>query len=328
MPLGRDVVRRSNRLIILIGVFLAIVSVLGVIALGGGGGGGGGGGNKGTPTPTPEPKVAVVLAKADINLGDKITGDMVETKDMTLSARDALPGTSFDNVNLVIGRVAGGSIKKGEILYADTSFMQPGTFVTGKDLASAITTGHVAVSMEVDQVNGVGTLLVPGDRVDIVLSLWVEEVKLTAVSDNGKWKYDLGNPEHATSKMVIQNRKVLATLLPVPETPTNANANAASPSVKPKATAQTVTNSGTHMIVIIEVLPEEAELIRWAQREETKSPQNYIELGLALRSDKDNDAPDTKTLGITFKELVTRYGVLPPDPRAILPADLARQISW
>jgi len=25
---------------------------------------------------------------------------------------------------------------------------------------------------------------------------------------------------------------------------------------------------------------------------------------------------------------VTIYGVLPPDPRAIIPADLAKQISW
>jgi len=319
-------VRRSNRLIILIGVFLAIVSVMGVIALGGGGGGSGG--SKGTPTPTPEPVSKVVMAKADINLGDKITGDMVEAKEMTVSAIDNLPGTTFDNVNLVIGRVAGGAIKKGEILYADTSFLQPGTFIAGKDLASAISTGHVAVSMEVDQINGVGTLLVPGDRVDIVLSVWVEEVNLTAVSDNGRWKYDLGNPEHVTSKMVIQNRKVLATLSSVPEANAAAAGNQASPSVKPKATAQTVVNNGAHMIVLVEVLPEEAELIRWAQREEVKTPQNYIDLGLALRSDKDNDAPDVKTLGITFKELVTRYGVLPPDPRAILPPDLARQITW
>ena len=65
-----------------------------------------------------------------------------------------------------------------------------------------------------------------------------------------------------------------------------------------------------------------------AQREEKTDPQNYITLGLALRSDKDNDAPAVTTPGITFKQLVTIYGVLPLDPRAVLPADLAKQISW
>ena len=101
-----------------------------------------------------------------------------------------------------------------------------------------------------------------------------------------------------------------------------------SPTPLPKRTPQTVTNTGVHMIVIVEVAPEEAEVIRWAQREETKGAQSYMTMGLVLRSDKDNDAPDVKTLGITFRELVTRYGVLPPDARGIIPADLARQFSW
>ncbi len=320
--------RRSNRLLILVGVFLAVVAFVGVLALGNGGGTGSGG-TKGTPTPTAEPKVDVVIAKQDINLGDKITVDMVETEKMTVAERDALDGTTFSSAGQVVGKVAGGSIKKGEILYADSSFLQPGTFIAGKDLASAITPGRVAVSMEVDQVNGVGTLLVPGDHVDIVLAIWVEEVKLTAVSDNGRWKYELGNPEHVTSKMIIQNRKVLVTLLPTVAATTNNNAaTGPTPSVAPKATAQTISNNEAHMIVVLEVLPEEAEVIRWAQREEQKTPQDYIDLSLALRSDKDNDSPDAKTLGITFRELVTRYGVLPPDPRGILPADLAKQITW
>jgi len=30
------------------------------------------------------------------------------------------------------------------------------------------------------------------------------------------------------------------------------------------------------MIVIVEVQPDEAEIIRWAQREEKADPQNYI----------------------------------------------------
>ena len=97
---------------------------------------------------------------------------------------------------------------------------------------------------------------------------------------------------------------------------------------EPKSTTALMTNSSVHMQVILEVTPDEAEVIRWAQREEKVDPQNYITLGLALRSDKDNDAPPVTTPGITFKQLVTIYGVLPPDPRAIIPVDLAKQIAW
>jgi hypothetical protein len=117
-------------------------------------------------------------------------------------------------------------------------------------------------------------------------------------------------------------------LLPAPEATTNGAASGASPTPQPKSTAQTITNSGAHMIVILEVQPDEAEMMRWAQREEKADPQNYITLSLALRSDKDNDAPPAVTPGITYKQLVTLYGVLPPDPRAMIPADLAKSISF
>jgi Flp pilus assembly protein CpaB len=312
--------------LILVGVFLAVGSMVLVIAMAGGGGSGGGA--KGTPTPTPEPQVLVVIAKVDIALGDKITADMVETESMTKSQRDQLEGTTYSLPAAVVGKIAGGKITKGDVLYADTSFLQPGAFIAGQDLASAVSPGKVALTMEVDQVNGVGALLVPGDHIDIILSVWVDQLKITNDAASSKWKVELAGGTAVTTKMVIQNRKILATLLPSPE-PAAAGANTGgSPTPQPKTTAQTITNGGIHMVIAVEVLPDEAEIIRWAQRAEKIDPQNYITLGVALRSDKDNDAPAVTTPGITFKQLVTIYGVLPPDPRAILPPDLAKQISW
>ncbi len=93
-------------------------------------------------------------------------------------------------------------------------------------------------------------------------------------------------------------------------------------------TAPIVQNTGRHMIVFVEVKPDEAEILRWAQREEVVDPQNYIDLSLALRSSQDNDLPDATTPGITFKMLVDKYGVLPIDQRAIIPADIAKNIQW
>ncbi len=319
--------KRSNRLLILFGVFLAVLAMVGVIVVAGGSSSGGGA--KGTPTPTPEPQVSVVIAATDIALGDKITSDMVTTETMSLSDRDALQGDTYTTTDQVIGKIAGGTITKGSILYADTSFLQPGTFVAGQDLASGIDPGSVAVSMEVDQVNGVGELLVPGDHVDIILSVWVNELGLDYIgTPTDKFKVTLSGTQDVTTKTVIQNVKILATLLPPPTAAQNGAAAAASPTPVPEATAQTITNTGAHMIVVIEVKPDQAEIIRWAQREEKLDPQNYITLGLALRSDQDNNAPDVTTPGITLKQLVTIYGVLPPDPRAMIPADLAKELSW
>ena len=82
------------------------------------------------------------------------------------------------------------------------------------------------------------------------------------------------------------------------------------------------------MPLIVEVMPEEAEVIRWAQRAEKLDPQNYIDMSIALRSDQDNSLPNSVTPGITFKMLVDKYGVLPLDPRAIIPPDVARQLQW
>ncbi len=319
--------KRSNRLLILFGVFLAVLAMVGVIVVAGGNSSGGGA--KGTPTPTPEPQVSVVIAATDIALGDKITADMVTTEAMSVSDRDALQGDTYTTTDQVIGKIAGGTITKGSILYADTSFLQPGTFVAGQDLSSGIAPGMVAVSMEVDQVNGVGELLVPGDHVDIILSVWVTELNLNYVgTPTDKFKVTLGTGQDVTTKTVIQNRKILATLLPAPTAAQPGANTGASPTPVPQATAQTITNSGAHMIVVVEVKPDEAEIMRWAQREEKLDPQNYITLGLALRSDQDDNAPDVTTPGITLKQLVTIYGVLPPDPRAIIPADLAKELSW
>ena len=319
--------KRTNRVLILFGIFLAVVAAMGVIVVGGSGGGGTVA--KGTPTPTPEPTVTVVIAKTDMALGDKITVDMVDVQTMTVSQRDALGNETYSTTGQVVGKVAGGAITKGSVLFVGTSFLQPGAVVKGQDLASAIAPGKVAITMEVDQVNGVGTLVVPGDHVDIILSIWVDQLHITNTGASKKWTIELPGTTQVTTKMVIQNRKVLATLLQAAEpAPNNNPNNGGSPTPKPQSTAEVVTNSGSHMIVMLEVQPDEAEVIRWAQREEKTDPQNYITLGLALRSDKDNDAPNVTTPGITFKQLVTIYSVLPPDPRAIIPADLARQISW
>jgi Flp pilus assembly protein CpaB len=335
--LGSIVVKRSNRLLILLGLIVAISGAVAaaVVANGSGGGGGGNGNQAGpsaSPTATPEPTVQVVVAKQDIHAGDQIKAAMVGLKPMAISERDALGADTFSSVDQVIGKIAGSDISNGKAIVASRDFISnSGAVAEGKDLSGAITQGMVAVSMELDQTNGVGTLIVPGDHVDIILSVYVDALAVTA-TDTNKNSIVLPGGKDVTAKMVIRNRRILATLL-APVAPAQGGAATANPSpglATPAPSVAVVQFDSRHMLAIVEVMPEEAEVIRWAQREEKVDPQNYIDLSFALRSRADDDtkASHTDTAGITYYQLVKNYGVLPPDPRAILPATLGIVIQW
>jgi Flp pilus assembly protein CpaB len=318
-------VKRSNRLLILIGVFLAAFAFVGVVLIANNAGLGGGA--TAAPTPTPEPKTTVVVAKQDIHLGDKITADMVTAKQVTVSEKLALGTDTFTSTNEVIGKIAGGSIAKDEVLHSGTDFLPAGTMAEGQSITSGIASGMDAVAIEVDQVNGVGTLIVGGDHVDVILATQVSMIGLTNMKTAGKNSLTLTSGTDVTSKLIIENRKVLATLLPPPETTTGAAG--LQTQAAPQGTSATISNNGRHMIVILEVTPAEAEVIRYAQRLEASGDQSYVTLGLALRSDKDNDSTTKwNTGGITFARLVQLYGVLPPDPRGFIPQDIRNGIQW
>ena len=321
--------KRSNRILILVGIFLAVIAFVGVIALANKGGTDTGPGAA-SPSPTQEAKTPVVVAAKDIALGTTITSDMVQVKQVTLSQAAAYGTDIFSNVAQVVQKVAATDIKSGEPLHngVDILHITPGSVAQGQTISSTIDPGYVAVSMEVDQINGVGTLIVPGDHVDIVLAVYTDQITLVA-TDTNKTTVTLPGGSQVTSKMFSQNNKVLATLLPA-ATPAAqpVGVAGASPTPVPSASLSSVTNNGQNMIVIVEVKPDVAEVIRWAQRAEKQDPQTYIDLSLALRSPKDDATADVTTLGVTFSELVNRYGVLPPDPRGVIPASLAAGIKW
>jgi len=315
-------VKRSNRLLILLGIFLAIAGGIGAVVVANGPGGGTAG-PAASPTPTPEPTVQVVVAKVDINLGDQITAAMVGTKTVTISERAALGQGTFTTTDQVVGKIAGGKIAAGQVLVGSRDLLTPGSMAGGQDIAGAITPGMVAVSMQLDQTTGVGTLIVPGDHVDIILSVYSDQIALVG-QDANKTAISLPGGSQPTTKMVIQDRRVLATLLApaAPAAAASAGAAAAEP------TTPIVQFDGRQMIAIVEVNPDEAEIINWAQRAEAASARQFIDLSFALRSPGDNGKPAAVTPGITFKMLVDKYGVLPPDPRGVLPSDLAKGIQW
>ena len=103
--------KRSNRLVLLIGIFLAIVAfVLIAILLGGDGEA------RRRPTVTPVPTTAnIVVAAADIDLGATIQSTDVTTKDDRPRGK---PADSFTDTSFVVGKIARAKVTTGQYISA------------------------------------------------------------------------------------------------------------------------------------------------------------------------------------------------------------------
>ena len=296
--------KRSNRLILLIGLFLAVVAFVGVILLTGNGG-------SGTGTPATPTTAKIVVAAQDIPLGTKITADLVTTKDIAIADK---PADAPGDVSAVIGQTVRAPVTSGQII-------TPATFSATASLVAitdSLDPGLGAISVQVDQVTGVGTLIQPGDRVDVVLSINDAAknpiVVEKAPTKEGQPLATVRNfaPENAllnstTIKVLVQNVQVLGTIMPTPTAQPGTAQGATGTSQEPATTL-----NGQSQIVILAVTPQQAELVRFTQLVTLPGALGDGSLSLVLRSPKDKDAPAVKTTGITLRQLVDSYGVVPP----------------
>jgi Flp pilus assembly protein CpaB len=292
--------KRSNRLVLLVGVFLAIVAFVAILLL------------LQTPaTPSGEDAVpttgTVVIAKTDIPLSTRIRADQVETKEVALAAVSA---GAFADVSQVIGQIARQPVTAGGQITATTL---TGGF-TGTVIDVQTPAGLRAIAVRVDQTSGVGTVIKTGDYVDSLIAL-TEEQFASVVEDPANPEQVLitnPGPKGATVKVILQGMQVLGTLLPpVPPPPAAAEG-------QPAATAApgTVLNEQQE-IVILAVTAQQAEVLRYGQT----MANPLITLSLVLRSPDDFIDPETgepvppviaQTTGITLQTLIDQYGVLPP----------------
>lgn len=159
---------RSNRGVLLLGLFLGIVSaVLIVVYLSQAGDGGGGEVSGGAVTPT-------VVASMDIAAGTRIVEGMVETKDIAV---DTVLAGAFPETETVIGQVVRVSLVAGEQVIATKVTATGAAIAEGENppLAFVIPAGKRAVSIQVSNVIGASGLIRPGDFVDVILTMEVEE---------------------------------------------------------------------------------------------------------------------------------------------------------
>jgi len=295
-------VKRSNRLVILVGVLLAVLAFVGIVVVLNGAGGGNG--NNEQPT-----TVAVLVATRDIQIGDPVTPDVAEVKQV--DPADAVQ-TRLGDPSLLTGRPAPVPIPEGAQITKELA----GLTDTFNDVASQLEPGEKAIAFQVDRVTGLDFLVQRGDRIDIVLSQNVTPVQQTAESvdqvqanPSAPPRYEVvtGLNNVRTVKTIIQDRRVLyvsATRARTVQTGTATH----SPG---QQNQQQATQQIDSVIIVFAGTDQDAELIKFAQQDLGEVGQ----LTAVLRRVQDTDeavAPEV-TSGITLKQLIEEYGVLVPD---------------
>jgi pilus assembly protein CpaB len=270
--------KRSNRFVLLLGVALAAVAFVGVLALG----------SLGNNEAPPVQTVPVVVARADVALGTQLTADMLTTEERPLAQAEG----SFRAPAELVGRIIRRPALTGHVLRED-DFADD---VPQANIASAIGPGLRAIAVSLDRVNGVGHLLQPGDRVDVVLTTANDDTPVAY--PDGSYVPGNGLPflendvdpyiNNTTVKVLVQNVQIVGLLRP--PAPDN---NQQVPSI-----------DLTDMVTILAVTPQQVELVRWAQQAGSVS--------VVLRSPQDSNASEVPTTGITLRELVDSHGVLAP----------------
>jgi pilus assembly protein CpaB len=296
--------KRSNRLVLLIGIFLAIVAfVLVIMTIGSPGNG---------PSETAAPTTAaVVIASKDIPLGAKILADSLTTKDVPIADK---PADSYTDVSFVVGQTAREAVTAGQLI---TSQILSGD--SGEIQTIDCPTGLVCMAVQVDQVSGVGTLTKPGDHVDMIVGLTADKFPVVTLNPEDDSITVVAGLNGTSVKALLQGLQVVGTLLPPPPAD-----NGTTPEASPGAEGPETSLNGQQQIVILAVTTQQAEVIKYAQLDGS--------ISLVLRSAEDFRDPLTgeplppetivpvTTTGIILKSLVDDYGVLVPElVEAILP---------
>ena len=300
--------KRSNRLVLLIGALLAVVAFVGIVLLLGQPSSGPSGPQATIPT-----TVNVVKAKVDIAAGTVVTADMVELGTLPVGAA----ANTFQDVGFVVSQTIRQDARPGTILTFEF-FIDTGQT---RNVTDGLPLGLRAIAIQVDQVTGVGTLIHKGDKVDVIIGLKIQQTILDP-TDRTKTKIlKVGDPGPSV-KMIIQNVRVLGTLLPAPAPQTQQQQQpGASPS--PGSAQQPPTYlSGQQEVVMVAVTANQAEAIRWAQLYTDpialvlRSPKDYVQVdasGVPIPGASAVVPPLEKTDGMILKILIDKYGVLPPN---------------
>src|SRR3972149_7623273 len=189
---------KSNKALILLGLFLGWGSaILVVVYLRSAGGAGGGDVSGGVVPP-------VVVPNQSIPVGTRVTEEMVTLKDIT---SDAVLVDAYRDTGDVVGQVTRFPLVTGEQVIPTKVTATGAALADVKipPLAYVVSEGQRAVAIQVDTVIGASGLIRPGDYVDVILTVRVEGGQTDA--EGGVF---LEGGRDQIAQTILQNAQVLS----------------------------------------------------------------------------------------------------------------------
>lgn len=275
--------RRTSRLVLLLGIFLAALTFVVVLFIGRPGGG-----TTVTPQASAPTLLPTVVAAVDIPLGTVITTDMVREQTLNIDARDR---NVLGSVSQAIGKTTRTALLVGAQVHS-SDFQSRAVPLT-------VPAGRRAFAITVNQLTGVGNLIDVGDNLDLVVSLRGDAFPVVQVLADGSITVVSGiNPLSIKLPLLLQDVQVIASIDPPPPPAPAAQQGQPAPTPVPQVDiAQT-------KLLILSVTPAQAEVLLFARTTGV--------LDALLRSPADA-GQTVETTGVILKTLVDTYGVLPPE---------------
>jgi Flp pilus assembly protein CpaB len=272
-------VKRSNRLVILVGLLLAVLAFVAIVILLN---------QQETTTPPEEQTETVLVSTEAIEIGEAVTPDKVRTVEVPVEAvqlgalRD--PSQLGDRTAL-FALPSGAQVTEGLF----------GAGVGGVDIAGQLLPGEKAFAIQLDPVTGMNFLLQQGDHVDVILAL-----DFASGTIAGSPHLRANDTEIVrTVKAVLQNKRVLyvsATNIPPPPV-IDEEGNEVPPPVQ---------EAPGNIIVVLAGSNADAELVTFAQR----AGPEVGTLTLTLRQTTNEEIEDTP--GVTLEDVIETYGLVVP----------------
>jgi Flp pilus assembly protein CpaB len=296
-------VKRSNRLVILVGVLLAVLAFVAIVILlnqrptGGGG-------EEEAPT-----KVTVLVATEAIDLAEPVTPDKVRTEEVD---PEAVIGTGMSSASQLQGQPALIAVPEGAQVSEEVIAGGGGV-----DISAMLNPGEKAMAVRVDAQTGVGFLVQPGNVVDVIVSAEVTVLQPTADSlanPDGPQRFEevAGSEGARTVKAVLQNKRVLyvsdSTAEEPEQTDTNGDGVIDDNDAPP---AQVAIES---VVIVFAGTDQDAEVLKFAQRDasELSSERTEIPYSISVVIRHLDDDAEEVTTGVTIDSLVEEYGLRIP----------------
>lgn len=288
--------KRSNRLVILVGVLLAVLAFVAIVILLN---------QRETPTAVEDTTEVVLVATEPIDIGEEVTPDKVREEEVD---PDAVIGTALRDTSAVRGQPARFAIPADSQVSAEAIGAAEISIV---DVPTLLNPGEKAIAFQVDRVTGLDFLIKSGDTIDIVLAQQISVLQETAdsaanpdVNAPPRFEVITGLENQRSVKAVLQDKRVLyvsATKATEPKLiDTNNDGVIDNEDEQP---AEAVIES---VIIVFAGNAQDAEVIKFAQ-------SNVAEVGpltAIVRHADDDEVEDT--LGITIDQLVSEYGLRIP----------------